>query len=202
MLLVIVFTQWKPAGSSPQGEDGGCLPAWIPSRSYRQHRNHPPGAGIGLSGARPLPSGGIGIETVNMLGRYPLFCLLALSLDLIWGRGMLCLCQSFFFSLGGFAMGMFLATTGVPRASSTPGVETARLPVRGLPLRSGTGSEEALVPEFWNRSGAAGHVAVGMLIPGAGRRVIGFFVFRSRVRGVFFAILTRPSPWPPGSCSR
>ena len=47
----------------------------------------------------------IGVETVNMLGRYLCFALLALSLDLIWGYGgMLCLCQSFFFSLGGYAM--------------------------------------------------------------------------------------------------
>ena len=60
-------------------------------------------------------TGAIGIETVNMLGRYLCFALLALSLDLIWGYGgMLCLCQSFFFSLGGYAMGMYLAHHGGP----------------------------------------------------------------------------------------
>ena len=49
----------------------------------------------------------ISIETVRMMGRYLALAMVALSLDLLWGyTGMLCLCQSFFFSLGGYAMGM------------------------------------------------------------------------------------------------
>ena len=42
----------------------------------------------------------ISIETVRMMGRYLALAMLALSLDLLWGyTGMLCLCQSFFFSI-------------------------------------------------------------------------------------------------------
>jgi len=107
---------------------------------------------MGLVGVPGLYlSGVIGIETVNMLGRYLCFALLALSLDLIWGYGgMLCLCQSFFFSLGGYAMGMFLSHHGGPE-----GIMDAngwKLPA-GLsivyPLEVGQAPEEALVPWFW-----------------------------------------------------
>ena len=60
-------------------------------------------------------SGSISIEPVNMFGRYLALALVAISLDLIWGyTGMLCLCQSLFFSLGGYAMGMYLAHHGGP----------------------------------------------------------------------------------------
>ena len=45
---------------------------------------------------------------------------MAISLDLLWGyTGILCLCQSLFFSLGGYAMGMYLAMHG-PLDSGIP----------------------------------------------------------------------------------
>ena len=53
------------------------------------------------------------IETVNMAGRYLAFGIVAVGLDLIWGyTGILSLCQSLFFALGGYAMGMYLAHQG------------------------------------------------------------------------------------------
>ena len=55
------------------------------------------------------------IEDVNMWGRYMCFALVAIGLDLVWGyTGMLSLCQALFFSLGGYAMGMYLAHHGAP----------------------------------------------------------------------------------------
>lgn len=139
-------------------------------------------------------TGTIGIETVNMLGRYLCFALLALSLDLIWGYGgMLCLCQSFFFSLGGYAMGMFLSHHGGPE-----GILDAngwKLPASLFivyPYEVGQAPEEALVPWFWKPFWSLPlTLLLGMLIPGLVAALIGFFVFRSRVRGVFFAILTQ-----------
>ena len=139
-------------------------------------------------------TGTIGVETVNMLGRYLCFALLALSLDLIWGYGgMLCLCQSFFFSLGGYAMGMFLSHHGGPE-----GIIDAngwKLPASLFivyPYEVGQASEEALVPWFWKPFWSLPvTLLLGMLIPGLVAGMIGFFVFRSRVRGVFFAILTQ-----------
>ena len=49
--------------------------------------------------------GAISIETVNMLGRYMCFAIVAIGLDLIWGyTGILSLCQAFFFCLGDFRL--------------------------------------------------------------------------------------------------
>src|SRR5437870_146312 len=69
------------------------------------------GGGIVL----PLLSftGLISVELVNMLGRYLAFAIVALGLDLIWGyTGILSLAQSFFFALGGYGMGIYLAFQG------------------------------------------------------------------------------------------
>ncbi|MBO50590.1 MAG: urea ABC transporter ATP-binding protein UrtD [Planctomycetaceae bacterium] len=139
-------------------------------------------------------SGVIGIETVNMLGRYLCFALLALSLDLIWGYGgMLCLCQSFFFSLGGYAMGMFLAHHGGPEGIiDASGWKLPACLYVVYPYEVGQAPGEALVPEFWKPFWSLPvTLLLGMLIPGLVAALIGFFVFRSRVRGVFFAILTQ-----------
>ncbi len=136
----------------------------------------------------------IGIETVNMLGRYLCFALLALSLDLIWGYGgMLCLCQSFFFSLGGYAIGMFLAHHGGPEGIvDANGWKLPACLFVVYPYEVGQAPEEALLPWFWKPFWSLPvTLLLGMLIPGIVAAVIGFFVFRSRVRGVFFAILTQ-----------
>ena len=63
-------------------------------------------------------TGLITIGTVNMLGRYMAFAIVAVGLDLIWGyTGILSLCQAFFFALGGYAMGMYLAHHGGPEGN-------------------------------------------------------------------------------------
>ena len=136
----------------------------------------------------------IGIETVNMLGRYLCFALLALSLDLIWGYGgMLCLCQSFFFSLGGYAIGMFLAHHGGPEGIvDANGWKLPACLFVVYPYEVGQAPGDALLPWFWKPFWSLPvTLLLGMLIPGLVAAVIGFFVFRSRVRGVFFAILAR-----------
>lgn len=127
-------------------------------------------------------TGMINIETVNMLGRYLAFAIVAVGLDLVWGyTGALCLCQAFFFSLGGYAMGMYLAhhgplDNGIPRALYV--VSSA---VDGIAL-----------PWFWKPFYSLPiAVILGLLLPAAAAFVIGYLGFASRVRGVFFAILTQ-----------
>ena len=133
---------------------------------------------------------GISIETVNMLGRYLALAMVAISLDLLWGyTGMLCLCQSFFFSLGGYAMGMYLAHHG-GEGGKVDG-QGWNIPGALYVVDSGA-AEEALLPDFWKPFyWFPSAVGLGLLIPGLVALVIGFFVFRSRVRGVFFAVLTQ-----------
>ena len=136
----------------------------------------------------------IGIETVNMLGRYLALAMVALSLDLVWGyTGMLCLCQSFFFALGGYAMGMYLAHHGGPEGiTDQAGWKFPACLYVVYPYKVGELPSQAMVPWFWK---PFYHlpltVLLSLLIPGAVAMVIGFFVFRSRVRGVFFAVLTQ-----------
>ena len=138
--------------------------------------------------------GVIGIETVNMLGRYLALAMVAVSLDLLWGyTGMLCLCQSFFFALGGYAMGIYLAHHGGPEGivDSTGWKIPACLYVV-YPYEVGEAPGDALTPWFWKPFYTLpSTVLLGLMVPGFVALVIGYFVFRSRVRGVFFAVLTQ-----------
>ena len=134
------------------------------------------------------------IETVNMLGRYLTFAIVAVGLDLVWGyAGILSLCQAFFFCLGGYAMGMYLAHHGGPE-----GIVDAngwKMPAcLYVVYPGGVGEIEAqwTVPWFWKPFWSLPvTMLLALLIPGLVALVIGFFGFRSRVRGVYFAILTQ-----------
>lgn len=138
--------------------------------------------------------GFVSIDTVNMLGRYLALALVAISLDLVWGyTGMLCLCQSFFFALGGYAMGMYLAHHGGPEGIvDSSGWKIPACLYVVYPYGVGEAPGDALTPWFWKPFfSLPGTLFLGLAIPGFVAFVIGFFVFRSRVRGVFFAVLTQ-----------
>ncbi|MCH2125583.1 MAG: urea ABC transporter permease subunit UrtC [Pirellulaceae bacterium] len=138
--------------------------------------------------------GFVSIDTVNMMGRYLALALVAISLDLVWGyTGMLCLCQSFFFALGGYAMGMYLAHHGGPEGIvDSSGWKIPACLYVVYPYGVGEAPGDALTPWFWKPFfSLPGTLFLGLAIPGFVAFVIGFFVFRSRVRGVFFAVLTQ-----------
>jgi urea transport system permease protein len=138
--------------------------------------------------------GVISIDTVNMLGRYLALALVAISLDLVWGyTGMLCLCQSLFFALGGYAMSMYLAHHGGPGGLvDAAGWKIPACLYIVYPYGIGESTGDAMTPWFWKPFySLPGTLALGLIIPGIVALVIGFFVFRSRVRGVFFAVLTQ-----------
>ena len=151
---------------------------------------------FGLIGIPALHmTGMIGIETVNQLGRYLCFAIAALSLDLIWGYGgMLCLCQFLFFSLGGYAMGMYCAHHGGPEGI-VDAVNWGKIPACLFvvyPGQVGESQEQWTVPFFWKPFwNLWTTIILGLIIPGVVAALIGYFVFRSRVRGVFFAVLTQ-----------
>ncbi len=136
----------------------------------------------------------ISIETVNMLGRYMAFAIVAVGLDLVWGyTGILSLCQAFFFSLGGYAMGMYLAHHGGPEGIiDAAGWKIPACLYVVYPYKVGEAPADALVPWFWKPFYSLPvTVVLGLLIPGVVALVIGYFGFKSRVRGVYFAILTQ-----------
>lgn len=150
---------------------------------------------LGLVGIPGLYLAGmIDIETVNMLGRYLALAIVAVSLDLVWGyTGMLSLCQAFLFSLGGYAMGMYLAHHGGPEGIvDANGWKIPACLYVVYPYDVGQAPDEAILPWFWKPFYYfPATLVLGVLIPGLVAFVIGFFVFKSRVRGVFFAILTQ-----------
>jgi urea transport system permease protein len=132
-------------------------------------------------------TGVISVETVNMVGRYLAFAIAAVGLDLIWGyTGILSLCHSLFFALGGYAMGMHLALQG----KLFNGIPEALYVVYPYAVGESRGSET--LPWFWHLFDSF-HLtlAMGMLIPGLLAALVGFFCFVSRVRGVYFSILTQ-----------
>ena len=139
-------------------------------------------------------TGLITIGTVNMLGRYMAFAIVAVGLDLIWGyTGILSLCQAFFFALGGYAMGMYLAHHGGPEGIiDANGWKIPACLYVVYPYKVGEAPADALVPWFWKPFYTLPLTTIlGLLIPGLAALAIGYFGFRSRVRGVYFAILTQ-----------
>ena len=134
------------------------------------------------------------IGTVNKLGRYMTFALVAIGLDLIWGyAGILGLCQALFFCLGGYAMGMYLAHDGGPEGIiDKTGWKLPACLFVVYPYKVGEAPGDAVVPWFWKPFWSLpSTIFLGLFIPGLVAFIIGYFGFRSRVRGVYFAILTQ-----------
>lgn len=114
---------------------------------------------------------------LTLSGKILCYAIVAVALDLVWGyAGMLSLGHGIFFALGGYAMGMYLmrqaAGDGLPAFMS---------------FLSGA-SCLVLVGH------AAFHWAMALvvLVPGLLATVFGWFAFRSKIKGVYFSIMTRP----------
>lgn len=132
-------------------------------------------------------TGMMGITTVNQLGRFLCLAIVAIGIDMVWGyAGILSLCQAMFFCFGGYAIGMHLALhgpldgEGIPRALYvvTSQVSGFKLPWFWVPFR------ELPVAMF-----------LALLLPGIVAFIFGVFAFRSRVRGVYFSIITQATTW-------
>jgi len=120
---------------------------------------------------------------VALIGKYLCYALLAVAVDLIWGfGGILSLGHAAFFALGGYASGMYLM-----RQIGTRGVYAH--PVLPDFMVFLNWSE---LPWFWygfDRFWFA--LIMVVLVPGALALVFGWLAFRSRVTGVYFAIMTQ-----------
>ena len=123
---------------------------------------------------------------LNFLGKYLCFAIVALGIDLIWGyAGLLSLCQALFFCLGGYAMAMHLSLPEGGGVYDVPQFLSYVYYGHDNPL-----------PPFWRpmRSFAFA-TAAGIVVPATLASVFGFFIFRSRVRGVYFSIITQAVAW-------
>ena len=117
---------------------------------------------------------------LNLLGRYLSLAIVALGVDLIWGfAGLLSLGQGIFFALGGYCAAMYLQVNS-----------SADLP-NGIPEFFGLYGVQQL-PFFWEPFKSPLFTVIAIwLIPALVAGLLGFLVFRNRIKGVYFSILTQ-----------
>jgi urea transport system permease protein len=120
--------------------------------------------------------------TVGLWGKYLSYALLAMSVDLLWGyTGLLSLGQALFFALGGYMHGMYLM-----RMIGSLGEHHKPIPDFLVFL----GWTE--LPSFWQPfQSFAFAMTMVVLVPGFLALAFGYLAFRSRIKGVYFSILTQ-----------
>ncbi len=120
--------------------------------------------------------------TINLYGKYLCYAMLAISVDLLWGyTGLLSLGQALFFALGGYMMGMYLM-----RMIGNLG--QYHQPIPDFLVFLGWSS----LPAFWKPFDSLPFaLLMAVLLPGLLAGLFGYLAFRSRIRGVYFSILTQ-----------
>lgn len=125
---------------------------------------------------------------LSVWGKYLCYAVLAISVDLVWGyTGLLSLGQALFFALGGYMLGMHLMLMiGKLGKYAQSGQNPNLLPDFMFFL----GHTE--LPTFWKPFFSFGFAAMMVvLLPAVLAWVFGFLAFRSRIKGVYFSILTQ-----------
>lgn len=119
---------------------------------------------------------------VALVGKIMCYAICALAMDLIWGyTGILSLGHGLFFALGGYVMGMYLM-----RQIGTDGNYKSNLPDFMVFLDWKT------LPWHWTFSDSfLATLLLIVLVPGVLAFVFGYFAFRSRIKGVYFSIITQ-----------
>lgn len=119
---------------------------------------------------------------VALIGKIMCYAICALAMDLIWGyTGILSLGHGLFFALGGYGMGMYLM-----RQIGRDGNYKSDLPDFMVFL------DWKALPWHWTFSDSfVFQMAMVVLVPGLLALVFGFFAFRSRIKGVYFSIITQ-----------
>ena len=126
------------------------------------------------------------IFRLNLVGKYLTYAFVAIGLVLCWGHtGILSLGQGVFFGLGGYCMAAFLkleaSSVENTKIQSTPGIpdfmdwnQLTELPFFWMPFKSLTFSLIAIIA-----------------VPAIMAYIVGVAMFKRRVGGVYFAIITQ-----------
>lgn len=119
---------------------------------------------------------------INIMGKFLCYAMVALALDLIWGyMGILSLGHGVFFALGAYVMGMHLM-----RSMAGEGVYKSDLPDFMVFL------DWKELPWYWlGFDSFLFTLVMIVLVPGLLAFVFGYFAFRSRIKGVYFSIITQ-----------
>ena len=128
-----------------------------------------------------LLGGSIDTPLVSFLGKCIAFCMVAIALDLIWGHtGILSLGHGLYFALGGYGMAMYL------KLQETNGGITEFMHTGGL----------TELPLIWKPFGSLPLAIILLIAVPAGLSfVIGYFIFKNRVKGVYFSIISQALTW-------
>jgi urea transport system permease protein len=120
--------------------------------------------------------------TISIGGKMLCYAMVALAMDLIWGyTGILSLGHGVFFAMGGYAFGMYLM-----RQIGTDGAYHSNLPDFMVFL------DWKAYPWYWTgTSHFLFALLLVVLVPGLLAFVFGWFAFRSRIKGVYFSIITQ-----------
>jgi urea transport system permease protein len=123
---------------------------------------------------------------LNLVGKYLTYAFAAVSLVLLWGYGgILSLGQGVFFGLGGYCMAMFL------KLESSDPISTKIQSTPGIPDFMDW-NQITQLPLFWQPFNSFGFTLLAVvLVPSIFALIIGFSMFKRRVGGVYFAIITQ-----------
>ncbi len=118
---------------------------------------------------------------VVFIGKCMAFSIAAIGIDLIWGyTGILSLGHGLYFALGGYAMAMYL------KLQATGGNVTEFMHTGGLKE----------LPLVWKPFLSFPWTLVLMIaVPGILAGILGYFIFKKRVRGVYFSIISQALTW-------
>src|ERR1700756_2055669 len=126
------------------------------------------------------------IFRLNLVGKYLTYAFVAVGLVLCWGKtGILSLGQGIFFGLGGYCMAAFLkleaSSVANTKIQSTPGIPDFM-----------DWNQITQLPAFWKpfHSFPLTLLAI-ILVPALFSLIIGAAMFKRRVGGVYFAIITQ-----------
>jgi urea transport system permease protein len=119
---------------------------------------------------------------VTLIGKIMCYAIVAIAMDLIWGyAGILSLGHGLFFALGGYAFGMYLM-----RQIGREGQYQADLPDFMVFL-----DWKTLPWQWWGSDQFWWCALLVVLVPGLLAYIFGYLAFRSRVKGVYFSIITQ-----------
>ena len=126
------------------------------------------------------------IFRLNLIGKYLTYAFVGVSLVLLWGNGgILSLGQGVFFGLGGYCMAMFLKLEAsdpiTTKIQTTPGIPDFM-----------DWNQITKLPLFWRPFHSLTFTIIAILVlPSLFAFIIGVAMFKRRVGGVYFAIITQ-----------
>ncbi len=119
---------------------------------------------------------------ITLIGKIMCYAMVALAMDLIWGyTGILSLGHGLFFALGGYSFGMYLM-----RQIGADGQYRANMPDFMVFL-----DWKEFPWQWWSSDSFWWCAMLVVVVPGLVAFIFGFFAFRSRVKGVYFSIITQ-----------